>query len=303
MSDDRNIIRYLDGEMTKDERLDFEKKISENPDLAKEVETIRKLQRMAGNVLGQAEDPEQDLDPETREEIRQAVIDFKEGRQNALPDEVEYTIRDARQAYEQRKEKGGQPLDRPGSIGGISGPASTTDQRSNIRQIRLIWLSAAAIAILAAVISILIFRPFRSKPVQDLYATYYREYPVSSDIYDPFRADDDLLFAMKVYEAGDFERAAVLFEMLADSSESTAMPLFYAGHAYLHLNRTDRAIELFKELLTEVPPDLEPANRWYLALAYLRIGESEMAKEELLQIGAVDSPYRRVARRLLRDLP
>ncbi len=28
MTDDKNIIRYLDGEMTADERLDFEKEIS-----------------------------------------------------------------------------------------------------------------------------------------------------------------------------------------------------------------------------------------------------------------------------------
>ena len=93
MTDDKNIIRYLDGEMTEDERLEFEKKISRNPDLAKEVEAIRNIQKLAGKAMRQAEDPEDSLDPETREEIRQAVIDFKEGGKDDLPAEVDETIK------------------------------------------------------------------------------------------------------------------------------------------------------------------------------------------------------------------
>ena len=85
MSDEKIIIRYLDGEMTEEERLAFEKEISGNPGLASEVEKLRELQRMAGKAMKQDDDPEGLLDQGTREEIRQAVIDFKKGRDDDLP--------------------------------------------------------------------------------------------------------------------------------------------------------------------------------------------------------------------------
>jgi anti-sigma factor RsiW len=196
MIDDRNIIRYLDGEMKEDERLEFEKKISGDPDLAEKVETFRNIQKLAGKVMNRADDPEDRLDKETREEIRQAVIDFKEGKKDDLPREVEETLKRARQAFEQRREKGQQAT-------GITEPES---QRSNIRQIRRIWFSAAAIAVLAIIVSVLIFRPFKGKLVKDLYSEYYKEFPMTEQMNELSRTDDDLLFAIKVYEAGDYDR-------------------------------------------------------------------------------------------------
>ena len=292
MIDEKNIIRYLDGEMKEDERLEFEKEISGNPDLAKKVETFRNLQKLAGKAMRQADDPEESLDQETREEIRQAVIDFKEGNKNDLPGEVDETIKSARQAFEQRREKDQQ-------AGELTEPGP---QRSNIRQIRSIWFSAAAIVVLAVILSILIFRPLRGKPAKDLYTEYYKEYPMSADMKELSRTDDDLLFAMKVYEAGDYERAVILFEILADSSDLKGYSLFYAGHSYMHLNLTDKAIETFQGLLYDAPGDLIAATRWYLALCYLKTGEAALSKEQLLLIEDTESPFRKDARMLLRDL-
>jgi tetratricopeptide (TPR) repeat protein len=242
--------------------------------------------------MRQADDPEESLDQETREEIRQAVIDFKEGNKNDLPGEVDETIKSARQAFEQRREKDQQ-------AGELTEPGP---QRSNIRQIRSIWFSAAAIVVLAVILSILIFRPLRGKPAKDLYTEYYKEYPMSADMKELSRTDDDLLFAMKVYEAGDYERAVILFEILADSSDLRGYSLFYTGHSYMHLNLTDKAIETFQRLLYDAPGDLIAATRWYLALCYLKTGEAALSKEQLLLIEDTESPFKKDARMLLRDL-
>ncbi len=292
MIDDKNIIRYLDGEMTEDERLEFEKEISGNPDLAKKVEEFRNLQNLAGRAMRQADDPEDNLDQETREEIRQAVIDFKEGKKYDLPGEVDETIKSARQDFEQRREKEKQATD-------ITEPEP---HMSHIRQVRRIWFSVAAIVVLAVIVSVLIFRPFKGKPAKDLYTEYYREFPMSEEMNDLSRADDDLLFAIKVYEAGDYDRAVILFEMLADSSTLRGYSLFYAGLAYMHLNLTDKAIETFQGLLDDAPGDMIPATRWYLALCYLKTGEASLSKEQLLLIEGTDSPFRKDASMLLRDL-
>ena len=53
MSDEKIIIRYLDGEMTEDEMLAFEKEISGDPGLADEVEKLRELQNRAGKAMKQ----------------------------------------------------------------------------------------------------------------------------------------------------------------------------------------------------------------------------------------------------------
>ena len=293
MADDKEIIRYLDGEMRDDERREFEKKISENPGLAEEVESIRKLQKLADKALGQTDDPEDKLDEETRREIQQAVLDFKEGDKADLPEDVEEQILGARQDFELRRAKGHQATE----------VIESGSQSSHTKQIRRLWFSASAILVLAVVVSILIFRPFKSKPARNLYTAYYQEYPMTSEMVELSRADDDLLFAIKVYEAGDYERAAVLFEMLTDSAGVRDYALFYAGHALLHQNLTEKAIESFQELLNDGQGDLMPATRWYLALAYLKAGDATLSKKQLLLIEQTDSPFRKKARMLLRDLP
>ena len=292
MSDEKTIIRYLDGEMTEVDRLAFEKEISGDPVLAGEVEKLRELQNRTDKAVRQSGDPEENLDPDTREEIRQAVIDFKESGDADLPEEVKETISSARQAFENRQEGSRR-------ASGNNGPGF---QRSNSSQIRRIWFSAAAVVILAIIVTVLVFRPFTAEPVRDLYAKYYSEYPVSPELSELSRSDDDLLFAIKVYEAGDYDRAIILFEMLSDSSAFIAYSRFYAGHAYLHLNLSDKAIESFQGLLDEDPGDLEHATRWYLALSYLKEGNAMLSREQLKIIEVSDSPFKRKARLLLRDL-
>ena len=300
MTDDKNIIRYLDGEMTADERLDFEKEISGNPDFAQKVETFRKLQKLAGKALRQVDDPEANLDQGTREEIRQAVLDFKEGKNDDLPGEVDEMIKSARQDFEQRREEAQQGTDQTKPE--HEAESKPESQRSNLRQIRRIWWTAAAVVLIAAIVSILIFRPFRDKLPRDLYAEYYQEYPITSDVMELSRADDDLLFAIKVYESGDYERAVILFEMLSDSAGLREYSLFYAGHAYMHQSLTGKAIETFEELLDDAQGDLIPSTRWYLALCYLKKGEAALSKEQLLLIEETESPFRKKARSLLHDL-
>jgi hypothetical protein len=94
----------------------------------------------------------------------------------------------------------------------------------------------------------------------------------------------------------------ILFEMLSDSAGLREYSLFYAGHSYLHQNLTGKAIETFKELLDDGRGGLITATRWYLALCYLKIGEAALSKEQLLLIEETDSPFRKDARMLLRDL-
>jgi tetratricopeptide (TPR) repeat protein len=293
MIDDKQIIRYLDGEMTQPEKLEFEKAVSADPDLAEKVETFRELQELAGKVIGRAEDPEESLDSRTLDEIHKAVLEFKQGAGHGLPPEVDKTIQDARQAFEQKRDA--VRRDKNGSARG--------QPLKDLPQTKRIWFRAAAVAVLVLIVAYLVFRPFRSVPEEDLFAKYYQEYALSEDMLELSRSHDDLLFALKVYEAGDYERALVLFDMLADSSEFRQYSRFFTGHAYLHLNHIDQAIESFEGLLEEGAGDLETATSWYLALCYLKTGDATLSREQLEQVSGTDTPYGIDAGKLLRELP
>ena len=78
MDHDRDIIRYLDGEMLGDELLEFENKIEQDSGLGRLVEEIRNLQDLARKSIGYEGDPEQELDEDIRNEIRSLVREFKE---------------------------------------------------------------------------------------------------------------------------------------------------------------------------------------------------------------------------------
>jgi tetratricopeptide (TPR) repeat protein len=293
MIDDKNIIRYLDGEMPEDEKLRFEEEISGSPELAEKVEQFRLFQKLAGKAARKVNDPENGMDGQTRDEIRRAVKDFKEGGEAAaVPDEISETIKSAAGSYADRSGK------HP------TGPSSAepVSSRYTNGQIRRIWFSAAAVVLIVAVATILIFRPFGDKPAGDLYAEYFKAFPKSEEVDELSRTDDDLLFAIKMYEAGDYERAAILFEMLADSIGFREISLLYAGNAFMHLNQTGRAIEAFNLLLDHGTGTMVPASRWYLALCYLRKGERALSIEQLELVKQTDSPFRKDARKLLRDL-
>ena len=111
----------------------------------------------------------------------------------------------------------------------------------------------------------------------------------------------DFLFAIEVYEAGDFKRSAILFEMLAESSELRAWSMFYAGSSNMFLNQTAEAIDLFQTIIQEGYEEVLPMTRWQLALCYIRTGKPESAREQL-EILRNDPSYRRDANRILRIL-
>jgi hypothetical protein len=165
--------------------------------------------------------------------------------------------------------------------------------------IRRIWFRAAAIVLLAIIASVLIFRPFSRMSPDEIYAHYYHPFRKNDRVLEMARNDNDFLFAVEVYEAGDFERAAVLFEMLADSGGLGDWPMFYAGCSYMSMNLSDRAVEIFQNLIMNGEPAVVSHSRWNLALIHLRRGQTDLALSQL-EVLREDPLYRKDARRILR---
>ena len=296
--DELKIIQYLDDEMFGEELRNFEEEIRINPELAEEIEKYRKIQELAVESLAGEDEQEREpdrqaegaADPppeedemagrEVQEEISGAVEDFKRdpASMGDLPPGYLENLKQAERSYMEGRNKG-----------------------SSIRVIRRIWYSAAAVAVLAVVSSILVFRPFAKMSADEIYAQYFTPFHKTGKILELARADNDFLFATEVYEAGDYERAAVLFEMLADSSGTRSWSMFYAGSSYMLLNQTDKAIALFQAVLQEGDLELAPEAHWQLALCHIRRGEPDLAGVHL-EVLLDESGYRKDAGRILRFL-
>jgi tetratricopeptide (TPR) repeat protein len=293
--DELRIIKYLDGEMPGEELRAFEEEIRMNPPLAEEVRKYRQIQDLAGKLLGkgerepeaglQGEDPDPEmrenaLDPAIEQEISEAVGEFKKDPSSCgqVPGEYRETLAQAGKAFFENRGKTGA-----------------------IRMIRRIWYTAAAVVVLAVTVSILILKPFEKIPAGEVYAQYFRTFHKTDQITELARTDNDFLFATQVYEAGDFERAAVLFEMLADSSEVRAWSLFYAGSSYMSLNQPEKAAGLFTAVIEEGDQEVISPARWQLALCYLRMGRTGEARK-LLEMLREDPVYRKDAGKILRIL-
>ena len=284
--DELKIIKYLDGEMSGEELKNFEDEIRMNPLLEEEVSKFREIQEFAIKLLSDPEGEDRDLDPAIQNEIYEAVGEFKK-------DPKAYG--DIPAGYRQKlKEAEGLLKGSLGRDGGRGGNGSTV-------MIRRIWYSAAAVVILAITIAVLLLDPFNKLSSDQVYTQYFSPFQKTEDIIEIARDDNDFLFATQVYEAGDFERAVVLFEILADSSELRSWSLFYAGSSYMSLNQTDEAIDLFLLVLLEAGDEVKSPARWQLALCYLKSGSIENAREQLALL-TDDQDYRKDANRILRML-
>jgi len=290
--DELKIIKYLDGEMKGKELQQFEEEVRMNPRLAEEVNKFREIQDLARNLLADREendqvkapaariDKDEEMDPAVQKEISEAVTEFKKhpsGYGDIPPDYVN-KLKDAEKNLLENRKKSG-----------------------SLQTIRRIWYSAAAVVILALTVSILVFKPFSNLPAGEIYAQYFRTFTKTDEILELARDDNNFLFATEVYEAGDFERAAVLFEMLADSSLVRPWSMFYAGCSYMSLNRSGKAIELFKSVIVEGDEEVLPLARWQLGLCYLKTGDVSQAREQL-KILSDDPGFRKDAGRILRAL-
>jgi tetratricopeptide (TPR) repeat protein len=281
--DELKIIKYLDGEMSTEESLAFEEEIRSHPTLAEEVEKFRQIQDMAVKLLAQpgtGEETETGMDPAVEEEISDAVQDFK-----SRPESFDKVSPEYRRELERARKR----------FGG-SGEANAP-----VRMIRRIWYRTAAIIILALALSVLLFRPFEKMDPEEVYERYFKTFDKTLQVADLVRDDNDFLFAVEVYEAGDFDRASILFEMLADSAVLRPWSLFYAGSSYLSLHQTEKAISLFRTAIEEGNEEVLSHARWQLSLALIRRGEQDLALEQL-QILVKDPLYRKDVKRIIRIL-
>ncbi len=158
------------------------------------------------------------------------------------------------------------------------------------------WYWAAAAVFLIGFFGLFWFlNSPENKP--DLFAENYKAFP--NLIAPTSRGDEDLttLFsAMRAYDASNYEEA---LEQLSEIN-STPIIEFYKAQCLLALGKYTQARDLLRQL--SLTDNYENGRHWYLALVYLKLEETEKARDELKLMMSSQNPWREDAEELLENL-
>ena len=142
----------------------------------------------------------------------------------------------------------------------------------------------------------------RGEDPAQLYASYFEPYP---NIFEPIVRDGNEAIskrtsAFQAYEAGDYQKASLLFkELLAEKKEPGMLLL--QGNANLILGNTTEARNNFITLINEFE-EYDVQGKWYLGLSYLKEGDMKSAQLILRELSDTEYSYSGKAKELLKKV-
>lgn len=143
---------------------------------------------------------------------------------------------------------------------------------------KLIWITGAAAA--AVLIGILLL-PALFEP-RNLYEQFNNHNPLALSEQSG-AASKSLLEGEQAFNAANYEPALRAFNDYLSQNPSDLQVLLYKGIALLELNRAEEAFPIFQTLATG-QSTLKEDGTWYLALAFLKNGDYENCKRQLLKL-------------------
>lgn len=148
----------------------------------------------------------------------------------------------------------------------------------------LMWVGAIAAAILLLFVSTLALRNFTSPSYEQLADVYMEEtFFINPNI---TKGDEDhrqlKLDAIYAYNEHDFAKAIQYYENLIEQGQTEDGNYFYLALSYLYNQQHTKAIE--KLVLLDGNDRFQEEQQWFLALAYLKADQVDMAKNTLSQI-------------------
>ena len=170
---------------------------------------------------------------------------------------------------------------------------TTTQKRSYVK-----WLAAASIVLLLGFSYFL--NMGQKLSTDELFAQNFEPYRnVVAPIVRSDDFQDEKTLAFMAYEKGEYKTAITLFSNLYTTTKEPYY-LFYKANALLKLERANEAIPLLLEHLKTKDTLAEKSN-WYLALAYLKIEDTQKAKEALQKVIANKSYKTKEAQKLIHE--
>lgn len=139
---------------------------------------------------------------------------------------------------------------------------------------RLLWYVAASILVLLGMAYF--FTIIHPTSTENLYADYFKPYKnVVHPVIKGVQVLDQKTKAFSTYENRDYKNATARFEALYNQTGDSYY-LFYMANACMANNEVEKAVPLLEKHL-ESRDALQKKTLWYLALAYLKLRETEKA--------------------------
>ncbi len=145
---------------------------------------------------------------------------------------------------------------------------------------------AAGFVLLAGIIAILYFTVFSKATPGQLFNKYYTH----PEIWEEYRSNSKnhpssmYIQAAYCYKERDFNKANQLFTRYLQSNPVDAKALFAYGISLLNTNQSEKAIGQFKSVIKTQNNDFMQPAQWYLALTFLKMGETKKAEKILNEI-------------------
>lgn len=152
-------------------------------------------------------------------------------------------------------------------------------RRNSLRRVG--WVTMAAAASLALLFYLGVIRPSgEERLIQSIYREYHQA-PENVNVLS-YRSAQSIVTeysrAFEVYDLGNYRRAASLLAELDNQNDTVQ---FYLGSSLMEIGRYTRAADCFRQVLSRGSYRTDQAH-WQLALALLKAGDVQGARENLL---------------------
>jgi len=164
------------------------------------------------------------------------------------------------------------------------------------RTYRKYWAVAAAILLLLGVFAVFQL----SKPeYEDLYSAYYKPFPAQDIMRGEGEVTPPASF-MKDYRQRDYRLALTKLKKAINLDPNNGQLWLYLGNCHMQLNNLQLALDAFDRI--DPKGDFGKDAQWFSALCYLKMGNTEPAKNELGQLVSIDNIHRGNAREILEKM-
>ncbi len=178
-------------------------------------------------------------------------------------------------------------------------PPAEDSPPGNGRRLYTWMLVAASLATVLLLAYLLL--PDQTIP-QTLVASYYQPYPniLSPADRSPLSAENSLKQALYAYESGNYRQSIALFEQ--NESQWQEGHHFYLALSYYEADQPACTADLLHKVIEKKDSLFYEPALWYQALAYIRTGRIQSARENLKILAGDNNSYRQKAVDLLEDI-
>jgi tetratricopeptide (TPR) repeat protein len=272
--------RYIDGQLEGKELEDFNKKLDTDIQFRKTLEQYIRLNNVSAEVISNrvTSDKEFQINDETDKLSLEDISKYGRDRRGA-PDEQTTAFKEMLDRTEKE----------------ISNKVSWSFKKN-----LPIRFAIAATVIVAILVTLFIIIRQNKITTGDLFTLYYSPYVETEEVFEITRSSDNFYYALKVFEAGDYARAAVLFEELSDTVELKVYAIFYSGLTCMQMGKWEEAVKKLEEVLGYGETRVSEPARWYLGLCFLRLDDSKSARKQFEILASAKNEYSIKSRRILR---